>query len=84
MEAEAGFTIEHSQADARPRAEIAPDLAMCAQCFGEINDSELAGACFSPSGDTLFFNIFGRARFDEPANEGMTCAVTGPWHRGPL
>jgi secreted PhoX family phosphatase len=47
------------------------------------NDSELAGACFSPSGRTLFFNIFGRARFDEE-NEGMTCAVTGPWARGPL
>ena len=46
--------------------------------------SELAGCCFSPSGDTLFFNIFGRARFDEDPVEGMTCAVTGPWHRGPL
>jgi secreted PhoX family phosphatase len=52
-----------------------------------LNGSELAGACFSPSGDTLFFNLFGRARFDEdPENppEGMTCAVTGPWYRGPL
>jgi uncharacterized protein len=49
-----------------------------------LNDSELAGACFSPSGDTLFFNIFGRAQFTEAPNEGMTCAVTGPWHRGPL
>jgi secreted PhoX family phosphatase len=49
-----------------------------------LNGSELAGACFSPSGRTLFFNIFGRARFDEDPVEGMTCAVTGPWHRGPL
>jgi hypothetical protein len=49
-----------------------------------LNGSELAGACFSPSGETLFFNIFGRARFDEPETEGMTCAVTGPWRRGPL
>ena len=49
-----------------------------------LNVSELAGACFSPSGRTLFFNIFGRARFDEDPVEGMTCAVTGPWHRGPL
>jgi uncharacterized protein len=24
-----------------------------------LNDSELAGACFSPSGRTLFVNIFG-------------------------
>lgn len=46
--------------------------------------SELAGACFSPSGETLFFNIFGRATATEPPVEGMTCAVTGPWRRGPL
>jgi secreted PhoX family phosphatase len=49
-----------------------------------LNGSELAGVCFSPSGRTMFFNIFGRARLDEGAVEGMTCAVTGPWHRGPL
>ena len=49
-----------------------------------LSGSELAGCCFSPSGDTLFFNLFGRARFDEDAVEGMTCAVTGPWRRGPL
>jgi secreted PhoX family phosphatase len=49
-----------------------------------LNGSELAGACFSPGGRTLFFNLFGRARFDEDPVEGMTCAVTGPWHRGPL
>ncbi len=48
------------------------------------NGSELAGACFSPSGRTLFFNLFGRARFDEDEVEGMTVAVTGPWGRGPL
>jgi secreted PhoX family phosphatase len=49
-----------------------------------LNGSELAGVSFSPSGRTLFFNLFGRARFDEDEVEGMTCAVTGPWHRGPL
>jgi secreted PhoX family phosphatase len=49
-----------------------------------LNGSELAGACFSPSGRTLLFNLFGRARFDEDPVEGMTCAVTGPWWRGPL
>jgi len=49
-----------------------------------LNGSELAGVSFSPSGRTMFFNIFGRARFDEDPVEGMTCAVTGPWHRGPL
>jgi secreted PhoX family phosphatase len=49
-----------------------------------LNGSELAGVGFSPSGRTLFFNLFGRARFDEDPVEGMTCAVTGPWRRGPL
>ena len=49
-----------------------------------LNVSELAGAGFSPSGETLFVNLFGRARFDEDAVEGMTCAITGPWRRGPL
>ena len=28
--------------------------------------------------------LFGRANFSEEPVEGMTCAVTGPWHRGPL
>jgi len=45
-----------------------------------LNDSEIAGACFSPDSRTLFFNIFG----DATADSGMTCAVTGPWERGPL
>lgn len=33
-------------------------------------DAELAGACFSPDGSTLFVNIYW---------PGMTLAVTGPW-----
>src|SRR5215218_2177845 len=49
-----------------------------------LNGSELAGACFSPSGRTLLFNIYGHSTFEGPAIEGMTCAVTGPWRRGPL
>ena len=36
------------------------------------SDSELAGACFSPSGKTFFVNVQG---------EGITLAVTGPWER---
>lgn len=52
-----------------------------------INDSELAGATFSPDGETLFVNIFGDST--GPAdpytgNEGMTIAITGPWGKGPL
>lgn len=42
--------------------------------------SEFAGACFSPDGEILFVNIFG----DAAPNSGMTCAIWGPWRRGPL
>lgn len=49
-----------------------------------LNDSEMAGACFSPSGETLFLNVFGRSTFSDDPVEGMTCAITGPWRRGPL
>jgi secreted PhoX family phosphatase len=49
-----------------------------------LNGSELAGCTFSPSGETLFVNLFGRATFGEEALEGMTCAITGPWRKGPL
>ncbi|MDZ8056377.1 MAG: alkaline phosphatase PhoX [Aulosira sp. ZfuVER01] len=37
-----------------------------------INDSEYAGACFSPDGKTLFVNI---------QTPGITCAIWGPWTR---
>lgn len=33
-------------------------------------NAELAGACFSPDGQTLFLNIF---------SPGITLAITGPW-----
>lgn len=42
--------------------------------------SEFAGACFSPDGEFLFVNIFG----DATPGSGMTCAIWGPWRRGPL
>lgn len=35
-------------------------------------NAELAGACFSPDGSTLFVNIY---------QPGLTLAVTGPWTR---
>lgn len=35
-------------------------------------ETELAGACFSPDGSTLFVNIY---------SPGKTVAITGPWHR---
>jgi uncharacterized protein len=45
-----------------------------------LNDSEFAGATVSHDGDVLFVNIFG----DGSPGSGMTCAITGPWHRGAL
>ena len=38
-------------------------------------DSELAGACFSPDGSTLFVNI--------QNHPGQTLAITGPWKKSP-
>lgn len=41
-----------------------------------LNDTEFAGACFSPDGDVLFVNIYGTEW-----RPGMTLAITGPWAR---
>lgn len=38
-------------------------------------DTELAGACFSPDGKTLFVNAYA---------PGRTLAITGPWGHAPL
>ena len=48
--------------------------------------TELAGVCFSPDGETLFVNLYGDSvgTPNEHRDEGMTCAITGPWKRGPL
>jgi secreted PhoX family phosphatase len=50
------------------------------------SDTEFAGACFSPGGETLFVNLYGDSTGTpaEHADEGMTCAITGPWTEGPL
>lgn len=37
-----------------------------------LSTSELAGACFSPDGSTLFVNV---------QHDGPTLAITGPWRR---
>ena len=37
-----------------------------------MNQSELAGVCFSPDGSTLFVNI--------QHDPGLTLAITGPWN----
>lgn len=44
------------------------------------NDTELAGAAFSPDGKTLYFNVFG----NRTAGQGFTVAMKGPWSSGPL
>lgn len=44
------------------------------------SQTEFAGACFSPDGEILFVNIFG----DATPLSGMTCAIKGPWRKGPL
>jgi uncharacterized protein len=41
----------------------------------DFRGSEFAGACYSPDGDWLFFNI---------QSPGITFAVTGPWKEGAL
>lgn len=48
------------------------------------NGREFAGACFSPDGETLFFNIQGDTTEGGPGDLGMTFAVWGPWKRGTL
>jgi secreted PhoX family phosphatase len=45
--------------------------------------SEFAGACFSPDGEVLFFNIQG-ATSSEGTEPGTTYAMWGPWEVGAL
>jgi secreted PhoX family phosphatase len=45
-----------------------------------LNNTEFAGACFSPDGSILFVNIYG----DGKLASGMTCAISGSWREGPL
>lgn len=51
-----------------------------------LNDTEWAGATFSPDGRTLFVNIQGptRGQAADHEGEGLTVAIWGPWRRGAL
>ncbi len=49
---------------------VTPDGKLYNFARNALNDSELAGACFSPDGKTLFVNIF---------SPGITFAIWGPW-----
>ena len=42
---------------------------------GDYRGSEFCGACWDPTGETLFVNL---------QSPGITVAITGPWQRGPL
>lgn len=42
---------------------------------GDYRDDEFAGACFDPTGRTLYVNFFA---------PGFTAAITGPWSKGTL
>ena len=59
---------------------LSPDGVPFEFAVNVLNDSEFAGACFSPDGRVLFVNLFG----DGTAGSGMTCAIYGPFERGPL
>lgn len=61
---------------------LQPDTGVPFEFAVNIRDnSEFAGACFSPDGSTLFVNTFGGG---EPDGPGRTYAITGPWAAGPL
>ena len=51
---------------------VQPDGRIYRFGHNAMNNSEFAGACFSPDGSTLFVNI---------QKAGLTLAITGPWKR---
>lgn len=54
---------------------LAPDGLLFDFALNLYNESEFAGATYSPNGDTLFVNM---------QNPGLTLAIWGPWERGVL
>ena len=51
---------------------VRPDGGMYAIADNAYSDSELAGVCFAPDGNTLFVNV---------QYPGTTLAITGPWEQ---
>jgi secreted PhoX family phosphatase len=49
---------------------VTPDGIVERFAENRMNNSELAGACFSPDGGTLFVNI---------QRPGLSIAISGPW-----
>lgn len=52
-------------------ARVSPQGVITRFAVNRMNKSELAGACFSPDGSTLFVNI---------QSPGLTFAISGPWN----
>jgi len=52
---------------------VTPDGELFTLARNSFNDSEFAGACFSPDGSTLFVNL---------QSPGITVAITGPFFAG--
>jgi secreted PhoX family phosphatase len=62
---------------------LTPDGGIFDFVRNNINDSEWAGACFSPQGRTLFVNMQGST--DSASNVfAATYAIWGPWESGAL
>jgi secreted PhoX family phosphatase len=59
------------------------DLVRATQHEGQAEPGEFAGACFSPDGRVLFFNVQGD-RTADGAVASTTYAFWGPWENGPL
>ncbi|HWP34868.1 MAG TPA: alkaline phosphatase PhoX [Thermodesulfobacteriota bacterium] len=78
---------------------LTPDGAIFDLARNTHNTSEFAGACFSPDGETLFVNIYGRSTTrvttprpggepvvhpPEAGERALTLAIWGPWAEGGL
>ncbi len=59
------------------------DLVRAPHVVGKLEPGEFAGACFSPDGRVLFFNVQGSHLMGAGASS-TTYALWGPWEDGPL
>ncbi|HLS47013.1 MAG TPA: alkaline phosphatase PhoX [Gemmatimonadales bacterium] len=62
---------------------LTPDGRIFPFARNTLNNTEFAGACFSPDGRTLFLNIMGSTT-DAGTQQGATIAIQGPWENGAL
>ena len=57
---------------------LRPDGTLSTVGANTADNTELAGACFSPAGSVLFVNVYGSSP-DPSATPARTLAVLGPW-----